>query len=409
MSDLGEFDLKLQLLLKGIKVDLPSIHHIKYKFDRHLHNCRHFGAPSEIARIPQEIFIRHPKKGKKYCVGILNRHNSDFVLTAKNDELSITYKGNHLDFIIEPLLEPKFWSEKTSDGIEMYKILSVPGYNELNLWTWHDCGFHYQEKGCKFCTTTETSKAANTSTESGLLTAKTIMKQRANHLNFLDSDDYKKLKRRSIEAVEEALLNYRDGKFCAFTIIGGSLAGDTYDLGCEVAAQLLGDLRKDCPQLTRIPCVVNINPPKDHQKIELLKKSGADVVMFNLELWDKDAFNNICPGKSAYGREGYLNALSAAAKIFGKWNVWSNFVCGLEPMESQLEGFRTLLAMGVVPGANVFHRDPNVSIEFTPCTSFSSVKKFYRDAACLLRKEGARPFYSLTSRRSSLLWEAYES
>jgi hypothetical protein len=91
-----------------------------------------------------------------------------------------------------------------------------------------------------------------------------------------------------------------------------------------------------------------------------LKKQGVDAVCFNLEIWDKDLWEKICPGKSKFvGRENWLQGLTDAVDVFGSGNVMSAFVSGIEVLppygysaqkahEASLEGAEWLLQRGVI-------------------------------------------------------------
>lgn len=91
-----------------------------------------------------------------------------------------------------------------------------------------------------------------------------------------------------------------------------------------------------------------------------LKKLGVGAVCFNLEIWDRDLWEKICPGKSKFvGRDNWIQGLTDAVDVFGRGNVMSAFVSGIEIMqpygystqqalESSLEGAETLLKKGVL-------------------------------------------------------------
>ena len=69
--------------------------------------------------------------------------------------------------------------------------------------------------------------------------------------------------------------------------------------------------------------------PKDAM-IEL-KALGVRGACFNLEVWDAKAFERICPGKSKFvGRDAWLRALEDAVDVFGRNQVMTAFVGGVE-------------------------------------------------------------------------------
>ena len=61
-----------------------------------------------------------------------------------------------------------------------------------------------------------------------------------------------------------------------------------------------------------------------------LHESGVQKVVFNLEAITENGFNKYCPGKSDLGYGFFIERLRYAIDIFGKGNVWTNLVFGLE-------------------------------------------------------------------------------
>ena len=69
--------------------------------------------------------------------------------------------------------------------------------------------------------------------------------------------------------------------------------------------------------------------PKRH--MEELKALGVRGACFNLEVWDESAFERICPGKSKWvGREAWIRSLEEAVEVFGRNQVMTAFVGGIE-------------------------------------------------------------------------------
>ncbi len=92
------------------------------------------------------------------------------------------------------------------------------------------------------------------------------------------------------------------------------------------------------------------------------RDAGADSCCYNLEVWDPVTFRAVCPGKDHYvGRDVWIDALLGATEVFGKGNVGSAFVAGVElvppgpgmspaeMLQSVTEGTAFLLDHGVVP------------------------------------------------------------
>lgn len=92
------------------------------------------------------------------------------------------------------------------------------------------------------------------------------------------------------------------------------------------------------------------------------RDAGATSACFNMETWDAATFEACCPGKAHYvGRERWIAGLLGAVEVFGRGNVGSAFVAGLELLPpgpqmshdaflaSVLEGATFLLDRGIMP------------------------------------------------------------
>jgi hypothetical protein len=88
----------------------------------------------------------------------------------------------------------------------------------------------------------------------------------------------------------------------------------------------------------------------------------VDGCCFNLEVWGPQLFASVCPGKQRYvGWERWLESLYAAVELFGRGNVYTAMVGGVEmepehggmsvddAIANAMEGARTLLSHGVTP------------------------------------------------------------
>jgi hypothetical protein len=82
------------------------------------------------------------------------------------------------------------------------------------------------------------------------------------------------------------------------------------------------------------------------------------------EVFDPVLFDKYCPGKSKdIGRKQYFDSFKTAVDIFGFGKVRSNFVAGLEPLDSLFKGFEELGSMGVVPTAMILTRNEGNGLE----------------------------------------------
>jgi len=111
--------------------------------------------------------------------------------------------------------------------------------------------------------------------------------------------------------------------------------------------------------------VAIIGAPADPNILYKYKEAGFTNVSHNLEVWDRNIFATICPGKEKRngGWAHWVESLEFAVSIFGKGNVHSNLVSGLAPKEAQLEGIEYLASKGVVCHFSPFRPQKDTLLE----------------------------------------------
>lgn len=83
--------------------------------------------------------------------------------------------------------------------------------------------------------------------------------------------------------------------------------------------------------------------------IKHLKDVGISGLSINMELNSVEHLTKYCPEKAKIGQENYLKFIEIAVKIFGKDNVRSLLIVGLEPLEETLKGVEKLAKIGCNP------------------------------------------------------------
>jgi len=117
--------------------------------------------------------------------------------------------------------------------------------------------------------------------------------------------------------------------------------------------------------LSRFNGTAVLGAPLDFGVIEKYWEAGYTTIAMNIEIWDENVFKTICPGKDKRcgGRANWVRALEYAVSIFGRGNVRSNIVAGIEPKASILEGVETLASKGVVCFAGAWCPNPGSALE----------------------------------------------
>lgn len=140
------------------------------------------------------------------------------------------------------------------------------------------------------------------------------------------------------------------------------------------------------------------------ERLGEFKAVGADGVSFNQEVWDREVWKRVCPGKSKFfGREMWEEALVESVNVFGAGNVYSAFVIGAEmvlddalkdpekALQSNLEGVRWLLSRGIHPILSTFWSFAGTDMEGEVGPDLHFLLRLYSEANAI-RRELNMPF-----------------
>lgn len=157
-------------------------------------------------------------------------------------------------------------------------------------------------------------------------------------LNKLERDFSKHLTDDKImDMIREAS---RDGAF-----EGVALTSGVSESPADTVDRIVGLVRRIRSELPDSP--IGVEPyvtRTDH--IDAMKEAGADEIKINIESFDQDIFEKVCPGRDY---NGILQSIGHACEVFGRNRVSSNIIFGLgESDETVLRGSKVLADMGAV-------------------------------------------------------------
>ncbi len=102
-------------------------------------------------------------------------------------------------------------------------------------------------------------------------------------------------------------------------------------------------------------------PHRDLKRYDRLREIGVNRVSFCFEIFDRELFEEICPGKHAeYGLDYYLEAIRYCATLAGTgradepWVTNGEIIAGLEPPESSIRAIDWITSVGAIPTVCVF-------------------------------------------------------
>jgi len=315
-----EIEIKLGLLTDGICVDDSATEGVgtEYKEQRKwLFEWDHVSIKERL--LPEEIVLPEGT-----VVGVREDPESGYRLSRQDGRLVIDKDGK---FVMEAfhIPRPEYYGKKTSDGVNMGRIMANRGTDCLVYNFSPYCAYAKTDENCHFCSIIWT--------EEHYKDDRITMKKSYDQL---------------VETIQEAV---KEERFTHFLFTGGYLPHPH-----EQKAIMLGQKAvKDALGIDFVPTCLNHTAPMDREVIQELYEDGGGShrlgsgPIYDLEVWHPDYFRAICPGKEkVQGRDNWIRALKWAVEICGKGRVTSYFVPGMEPMEYTLEGMEYLSSIGVL-------------------------------------------------------------
>lgn len=308
-----EIAIKANLLVEGLTIEEAALEGVgtKYKenvytiFDYHRELQTGSALPADL-RMPQGTI----------CQMMVNPRSPYRVV--KEDGVLLLKKDGKPLLPLEWLERPRFYDRRTTDGTEMKRVAQLLGRCCLICCFSNYCFNWEGGLECRFCNINATRQAHRDS----ILAAKRI-------------EQVGEVTAAALEEIPQLHLIFTGG-----FLPGGKVA--------DTMVRLMESLRSHSGREKVVVCA-NISAPADLTDIERVHRAGVTSVVYDLEVWDQNMFEAICPGKARnIGRPTYLRALEYAVPLFGRGYVVSNFVLGLEEKEKYFEGAAYLAEKGVV-------------------------------------------------------------
>lgn len=278
-----------------------------------------YGRAYEIEKeLPEGLLLRDGTSVCLHRVDIaLAEENDSYVIDAVDGKTMIFDRGEFVDEC-EFWPKPDYYGKKTSRGIPMESIVNARP-QRLSLCSPSHCFFFDGHQGqCKFC--------------SFVPDLRDQVKAKVGRVARLNPEDV-------YETVTEALKE--DGRWTSICLSGGSDYRGNPAFQSEVNHYI--DLIKAIGRnfrAGRFPIQLVSTAFSKEQLRRLYDETGLVGYTADIEVWDAKLFEWICPGKSKWvGRNGWIESLIDAVDIFGKGNVDTNIVAGIEMAEPY--GFKT--------------------------------------------------------------------
>ena len=310
------FLIKGGLFMSGVRLDPSADEGLgsQWKEDLGQHHYNPSAGLRQPRLVPHGLCLPHDLYTPLYM-----NATSPFILRREKGTLYLYLEDLRL-FPVEFEQRPGYYSKSTSTGVPMHHIgphrLQHQVLFEYNAY----CRFFSENTQCLFC---------------GIISEKPLHHGHYNRY-FTASPQ---------EIAEVAEAAYSEGNCSELQITGGVLPDRAevpyiLDVGRAIKEQLGVEVIPGSQAV--------LVPPSNFQQMEELREAGWEGVAFNLEVWDRALWPGVVPGKAAeMSQDRWLEALEHAVGIFGKGNVTSVLIAGMEPKKSHWAGVEWLAQRGI--------------------------------------------------------------
>lgn len=333
--------IKSALLTQGVVIDdsVSSSDKKPQVIGLYMHSDQHtsFAPPQEI--IIDDLRDVLSKADGPFISNVRINQQSSWKLTQNGESLSLEHEG-----IFHPVSlpqKPSFYDAEISGGIKVSKVAQKLGIDTVGVVPNNSCTYFGSGTECRFCEIVPNYAVARTNSRA---------KKSIDHM---------------AEAITLAVTKDPSMRYLFLTTGNDATYDETYNRYIELL-QKIHPLMKE----RGITTFGVLMPPDNFSQIDRVHEAGLDTISFNLEVWDKNLFNIMTPGKASYGRDRMLEALDYGVDVFGKGNVLTNLIYGIQSYEFGnprwkfnpkreeeilLDGIDQLLLRGILPTHTVYH------------------------------------------------------
>lgn len=294
----------------------------------------------ENLRAPQELKIKKgPYELLPTVIQCRISIDSPYLVDAQDGNLLLRANGAVLAEVeVHP--KPKYYSLCLEDGRPYSNVVPIFNWGELaHCFVIRNCQYFGYKAECKFCGVNPNFKEQ--------------IKAKGNYTLYEKVEDVAKVMGAIFGSAAHA-----EASFILFT--GGTIVQSFRGLNEEdFYLQYVEATRKRIGSQWKIGLQT---AAKDKDTCKRMRDVGVDWFNGNIEVWDKELFKIICPGKERFvGWDEWVRRLVDAVSVFGEGNVGSFFVAGVEmaqpygfkdvdsAVRSTTEGMDYLMSQGIVP------------------------------------------------------------
>ncbi|SEP43053.1 radical SAM protein [Propionispora vibrioides] len=258
---------------------------------------------------------------------------SRYSITGENGRFYLHDRQTRL-FEVKFEKRPKYYNQHTSNGKKMSTIAQYVGSSKITVAYSNECSLQEKNLDCRFCNINATKA------------------------NYADRQGISWKTPAEIAEVTKAA--YAEG--CNHLTITGGFIPERREVEYYID---VAEAIRETTGLDDFGGTACIGAPLDLEVIDKYKEAGYSRIATNMEIWDENIFKAICPGKHKIcgGYQNWVDTLKYEVEVFGKGNVRSYFVAGIETKETLLEGIEYLASLGVVAVPQIWMPKPGAALE----------------------------------------------
>lgn len=345
--------------------------------------------------IPAEVILED--ENSKSLVKLRYAENSPIELKIIENNIVICFNGEQQNIKVtltkkNTILNQKLSNKKNCVG----DYIDIVGMDRISILFFEGCYNWLSGKPCKFCD-------LHPQKENHVTYKPTL--NNLKKFNFNINEWWDNIKAEYLKNLTEALkivLNDKTLIHKHIFFMAGNLT--TNAEVWNIVEETIEYISKEI-DLGKNDTYLNVAPHDNVKRLERIKKLGIKYVQYNLEIVEEENFNYTCPGKIDY--KDFLGKLVEAVNYYGKGNVRSNFVLGLDDMKLTLEFAQKLAKLGIVFDYSVFQPKKNTAYYTKKPPEFDEVIEFTKELVKIYKKYDFKPIFCSLSSRSSIVNELY--
>ncbi|MBW2370003.1 MAG: radical SAM protein [Deltaproteobacteria bacterium] len=317
----------------------------------------------DVDDMKDKEYVRAPEcfkfKGGPYNLRVSNNktcmdkpENTPYRVDFVDEKLQLSWEGNYLaDVELRP--KPPYYSYTLPDGTPYSDVAASVFWGYLTFCTiLRSCQYWGEKEECVFCD-------INTNARKQSKTGRPYMIQKSveDVVTVLDV-----IFNKEREPINHAIIMTGGALYRGTKQLRGKDNVQFYAQYARAIREKIGNrwaIHQQTTALTKTEC-------------KILKDAGVDCHHANIEVWDKDLFKVMCPGKEEkIGRDEWIKRVCDSVDVFGEGCVVPTFVSGCElakpwgfekwgdAVKSMKEAWEFLMSHGVTPRSSSWVIEPN--------------------------------------------------